>query len=66
MIPVYETASCDNPAFVQYNMLEGGRFVFDQSPLGAGTDMRWVVESKDAKFRKEFYSAENLRAISER
>lgn len=66
VIPVYETASCDNPAFVQYNMLEGGRFVFDQSPLGAGTDMRWVVESKDAKFRKEFYSAENLRAISER
>jgi hypothetical protein len=47
-------------------MLEGGRFVFDQSPLGAGKDMRWVVESKDAKFKKDFYSAENLRAISER
>ena len=47
-------------------MLEGGRFIFDQSPLGAGSDMRWVVESKEPRFRKDYYSAENLRAISER
>jgi hypothetical protein len=46
--------------------LKADAFVFDQSPLGTGKDMRWVVESKDAKFKKDFYSAENLRAISER
>jgi hypothetical protein len=66
VIPVYETGSCDNPGFVQYNMIDGGRYVFDQSPLGAGKDMRWVVESNDAKFKEGFYTADNLRAVSER
>jgi hypothetical protein len=66
VIPVYETGGCDNPAFVQYNLTEGGRYVFDQSPLGAGKDMRWVVESNDAKFKENFYTSDNLRAISER
>jgi hypothetical protein len=65
VIPVYETGSCDNPAFVQYNLPEG-RYLFDQTPLAAGKDMRWVVESKEPKFRENFYTSENLRAISER
>lgn len=65
VIPVAETGSCDNPAFVQHNLVEG-RYVFDQSPLGSGKDMRWVVESKDPKFGAGFYTAENLRSISER
>ena len=65
VIPVHETGSCDNPAFVQYNVIDG-RYLFDQSPLGAGKDMRWVVESKEPKFNEGFYSADNLRSISER
>ncbi|MCW5663252.1 MAG: DUF1329 domain-containing protein [Piscinibacter sp.] len=65
VIPVHETGSCDNPAFVQHNLIDG-RYVFDQSPLGAGKDMRWVVESKEPKFSEGFYTADNLRSISER
>ncbi|MDR2186726.1 MAG: DUF1329 domain-containing protein [Azonexus sp.] len=65
VIPIQETGSCDNPAFVQYNLLEG-RYLFDQGPLAAGQDMHWVVEAKDPRFRDAFYTADNLRAISER
>lgn len=65
VIPVFETGSCDNPAFVQYNLVDN-RHVFDQSSLGAGKDMRWFVESTDAKFKENFYTSDNLRAISER
>jgi hypothetical protein len=65
VIPVQETGSCDNPAFVQHNLVDG-RYLFDQSPLGAGKDMRWVVDSKEPKFSEGFYTPDNLRAISER
>jgi hypothetical protein len=65
VIPVHETGSCDNPAFVQHNLIDG-RYLFDQSPLGAGKDMRWVVESKEPKFTEGFYTADNLRSVSER
>lgn len=65
VIPVQETGSCDNPAFVQYNLLEG-RYLFDQGPLATGKDLRWVVEANEPKFRDAYYTADNLRAISER
>lgn len=65
LIPVYETGSCDNPAFVQYNLIDN-RLVFDQSSLGAGKDLRWFTESGEAKFKESFYTSDNLRAISER
>lgn len=65
VIPVHETGACDNPAFVQHSLVDG-RYVFDQSPLGAGKDMRWVVDSKEPKFTEGFYTADNLRSISER
>lgn len=65
VIPVFETGSCDNPAMLQHNLLDG-RYLFDQSPLGAGKDMRWLVESREPKFSEGFYSADNLRSVSER
>ena len=65
VIPVYETGSCDNPAFVQYNLTEG-RYLVDQAPLASGKDFRWVVEAKEPRFRENFYTSDNLRAISER
>lgn len=65
VIPVYETGSCDNPAFVQYNLVDN-RYLVDQSSLGSGHDMRWFVEANEAKFKESFYTSDNLRAISER
>jgi hypothetical protein len=64
-IPVYETNSCDVLPFVQYD-LGNGRYVFDQSAVGTGKDIKWLTESKDPKFTPSFYTSENLRAISER
>lgn len=65
VIPVYETGSCDNPAFVQHNLIDN-RYLVDQSSLGGGKDMRWFVEASDPKLKEGFYTSENLRAISER
>ena len=65
VIPVYETGSCDNPAFVQYNLIDN-RYLVDQGPLASGKDMRWFVEANDPKLKESFYTSDNLRAISER
>jgi hypothetical protein len=65
VIPVYETGSCDNPSFVQYNLIDN-RYVVDQGSLGGGKDMRWFVEANDPKLKEIFYTSDNLRAISER
>ncbi|TXT31488.1 MAG: hypothetical protein FD131_905 [Rhodocyclaceae bacterium] len=65
VIPVYETGSCDNPAFVQHNLIDN-RYLVDQSSLGGGKDMRWFVEANDPKLKEGFYTSDNLRSISER
>lgn len=65
LIPVYETGSCDVSAFVQHNLTEG-RYLFDMHAAGTGTDVRWVVEGSGARFSPGFYTADNLRAISDR
>ncbi|MCA8031264.1 DUF1329 domain-containing protein [Burkholderia cepacia] len=65
-IPVWELGgTCDVEPFVQYN-LTSGRYVADQSVIGTGSDVRYVDQSTDPKFTSDFYTAENLRAISER
>ena len=65
LIPVFETGSCDVSAFVQHNLTEG-RYLFDMHAAGTGTDVRWVTEGTGARFRSDFYTADNLRAVSER
>jgi Protein of unknown function (DUF1329) len=65
-IPVYELhGACDVEPFVQYD-LNNGRYVTDQSTIGTNTDIRWYEDSNDARFKDDFYSSENLRAVSER
>ena len=65
LIPVYETGSCDVSAFVQHNLTEG-RYLFDMHAAGTGTDVRWMTEPEGARFSPEFYTADNLRSVSER
>jgi hypothetical protein len=65
VIPVQETGACDNPAFVQYNLIDN-RYLYDQGSLGGGKDMRWFVEANDPKLKEGYYTADNLRAISDR
>jgi len=65
VVPVYETNTCDVVPFVQYDLIDG-RYVFDLSSIGSGKDIKWITESKDPKFSPNFYTSDNLRAISER
>lgn len=65
-IPVYETGACDVSAFAQYNLLEG-RYVYDEHGVGSGKDVRWITEpGGNPRLTSAFYSAENLRSVSER
>jgi hypothetical protein len=65
LVPVYETGTCDVSAFVQYNLTEG-RYVFDMHAAGTGTDVRWTTEPTGPRMRAEFFTSDNLRAVSER
>ena len=65
LIPVYETGTCDVMAFAQYNLTEG-RYVFDMNPVGSGKDVHWITESNGQRYKAQFYTSDNLRAISER
>lgn len=65
-IPVYETGTCDVSAFAQYNLVSG-RYVFDEHGVGTGKDVRWITEPGGSpRLTPAFYTAENLRSISER
>jgi hypothetical protein len=65
LIPVFETGSCDVMAMVQHNLAEG-RYVVDTHTIGTGKDIRWFTEASGPRFKAGFYTADNLRAISER
>jgi hypothetical protein len=65
-IPVYETGACDTQALVQYNLADG-RYLFDLGTIGAGKDLRWLTESEgNPRHKRDFYTSDNLRTISER
>lgn len=66
-IPVYETGACDMEAQVQYNLVDG-RYLYDMTSIGAGRkDHRWLAEDAgNPRLKRDFYTSDNLRAISER
>ncbi len=65
LVPVYETGTCDVLAFSQYNLPEG-RYVFDFTTVGAGSDVKWLTDTKGERMKASFYTSENLRATSDR
>ncbi len=62
-IPVYETGSCDFYPFAQYDLI-AGRYLADMLPVKS--EIKWFVESDEARFKQSYYTADNLRALSER
>lgn len=62
-VPVFETGSCDFYPFAQYDLQEG-RYLADNLTLDGG--IKWFVESNESRFKDGYYTADNLRAISER
>jgi hypothetical protein len=65
LIPVYETGTCDVSAFVQQILTEG-RYLFDMHAAATGKDVQFLAEPKGPRFTPGFYTADNLRAVSER
>lgn len=66
LIPVAETGTCDASAFAEYNLAEG-RYLVDVHSVGAGKDIQYATDPKTSpRYKASFYSADNLRAISER
>ncbi|MDG4275176.1 DUF1329 domain-containing protein [Pseudomonas aeruginosa] len=66
-IPVYETGTCDMEAQAQYNLVDG-RYLYDMTSIGVGKDdHRWITEAgTNPRMKRDFYTSDNLRAISER
>ncbi|WP_409265214.1 DUF1329 domain-containing protein [Pseudomonas sp. KCJK8521] len=66
-IPVYEIGACDVQAQVQYNLADH-RYLFDMTSIGAGkNDIRWLTQdSGNPRLKRDFFTSDNLRAISER
>ena len=65
-IPVWELGgTCDNLPFAMYD-LSNGRYVMDQTTFGQGKDIRWYEQINDPRFKTDFFTAETLRAVSER
>ena len=66
-IPVYETGTCDMEAQAQYNLVDG-RYLYDMTSIGVGkNDHRWLTEKGSSpRLKRDFYTSDNLRAISER
>ncbi|MBI5904955.1 MAG: DUF1329 domain-containing protein [Deltaproteobacteria bacterium] len=65
-IPIWELGgTIDHFPFVMYDLVTG-RYVCDQSAIGTGKDMRYHAESTHPKFKADWFTAENLRAVSER
>ncbi|HNK17610.1 MAG TPA: DUF1329 domain-containing protein [Piscinibacter sp.] len=66
IIPVFELGACDTMAYAQYN-LPDGRYSVDAEPIGAGVDFHWLTEpGGNPRMKPDFYTADNLRAVSER
>lgn len=67
-MPVAELeGACASLPYVQYD-LNSGRYVADMIIAGnpSGKGFRWYLESNANKFRSDFYTQDNLRAMSER
>lgn len=66
-IPVWELGgACASATFVQMD-LQQGRYVADFVTAGTGKEVQWFAEpGKHTMLKQGFYTADNLRAISER
>lgn len=65
-IPIWELGGTfDHYPFASYDLLTG-RYVCDQSTIGIGKDLRYFTDATDPRFNMSWFTAENLRVISER
>ena len=63
--PVWELGTCDLAPFVAYD-LASSRYIVDQTVISTGKDIKWLPIATGNKYQDDYYTPENLRAISER
>lgn len=67
VIPIWELGACSNTATYYLHDLVSGRYVTDSNVSGGTRDLRFYAEAGDLpQFKDSFYTAESLRAISDR
>lgn len=67
VFPVWEIGACSNTGQYYLHDFASGRYVVDASVLGGGKEVRFYAEPEgNPRMKDDFYTAENLRAISDR
>lgn len=65
--PVWELGACSNTAMYFLHDFASGRYVTDSNVTNGGKDLRFYADPGDLPYFKDsFYTAENLRAVSDR
>ena len=67
VMPAWELDACVNASLVMFYDFSNGRYVLDSNVVGGAKDIRFMADEKgDPHFNSNYYTPENLRAISER
>ena len=67
VMPAWEINACVNASLVMFYDFSNGRYVLDSNVVGGAKDIKFIADEKeDSHFNSNFYTPENLRAISER
>lgn len=67
VIPMWDLGACSNTAGIYVNDLASGRYLVDGVVIGLGKDIiNLPTNNGDKTLKDDFYTAESLRAISER
>lgn len=67
VFPAWEIGTCSNSALYYIHDLVSGRYTTDSNVSGGGKEVRFYAEPEgNLRMKDEFYTAENLRAISDR
>lgn len=66
IMPTWEIGACTTGGTSMFYDLQSGRYIFDNTVLGTGKDIRFFPEPTLPAFKDGYFTAENLRAISER
>ena len=66
IVPIWELGACQALATQVFYDLSSGRYVVDNTPYDTSKDFKFMSEHNDPRMNSNYFTAEKLRAISER
>ncbi len=66
VVPIWEIGACQALATQVFYDFSSGRYVVDNTPYNNTKDFRFFAEHSDPRMKDNFFTAEKLRAVSER